>query len=181
MREIALHILDLVENSVRAQATIIAVSVVADAARDVLSIVIEDNGTGLKVSAEDALDPFYTTKSGKRTGLGLSLFRAAAEATGGRLTLGKAALGGLRVAVEMGLSHVDRSPLGDLAGTLSSVVCTNPDIDFRFHLRLGGPECRVDTFDVGETLGAGRSGGLKVARAVREIIQAGLSGGGVPA
>jgi signal transduction histidine kinase len=178
MRELALHILDLIENSIRAQATIIAVSVAADPAADRLRIVIEDNGTGLKVSPEAALDPFYTTKSGKRTGLGLSLFRAAAESTGGRLMLGRSGLGGVQVAAELGLRHIDRSPLGDLAGTLSSVVCTNPDIDFRFRIRLGEHECRISAFEVAEELGEGR-GGLAVARRVAEKVQASLESCGV--
>ena len=88
MRALSLHILDLVENSIRAQATTIVIRIVADPAADLLRIEIEDDGTGLKVTPEQALDPFYTTKGGKRTGLGLSLFRAAAEAAGGGLTLG---------------------------------------------------------------------------------------------
>ncbi len=170
MREIALHILDLLENSIRAEATVISVSVTADADRDVLAIVIEDNGTGLKVSPEDALNPFYTTKTGKRTGLGLSLFRAAAQATGGDLKLEHATPHGVRVSVQMGLSHVDRNPLGDLAATFSSVICTNPEIDFRFLIAVGGRTCRVNTFELGARLGVGRQGGLKVARAVREMI-----------
>ena len=139
MRELALHILDLIENSIRAQATIVGVTISADPERDWLAIVIEDNGTGLQVTPAQALDPFYTTKNAKRTGLGLSLFQAAAEAAGGRLTIGKSELGavGVKVTAEMRLTHIDRTPLGDLSGTLAGVVCLNPEIDFRFGLRVG--------------------------------------------
>lgn len=181
MREIALHILDLIENSIRAQASVIAVIVEALPQQDLLRIVIEDNGTGLKVSPQAALDPFYTTKSGKRTGLGLSLFRGAAEATGGGLTIGKSTLGpvGVRVTVEMGLTHIDRNPLGDLAGTLSSVVCTNPGIDFRFRLRVGDRECNLNVLDLGEELGVGRCGGLDVAQHVMQKIRAELESSAV--
>ena len=70
MREIALHILDLIENSLRAQASAIAVTVEAVPAQDLLRIVVEDNGSGLKVPPETVLDPFYTTKQLGR-GLGL--------------------------------------------------------------------------------------------------------------
>ncbi len=178
MRELALHILDLVENSIRAQASVISVSVSADSGVDRLRIVIEDNGTGLKVSPEAALDPFYTTKKGKRTGLGLSLFRAAAESTGGKLTLGKSQPGGVRVTADFGLTHVDRSPLGDLAGTLSSLVCTNPDIDFQFHVDTGESGCRIDVFDLAKAMGAER-GDLKVAQMVSRQIQAALDAGRV--
>lgn len=174
MRDLSLHILDLVENSIRAEASVIAVTIAADPAEDSLRIAIEDNGRGLKVSPEAAADPFYTTKGGKRTGLGLSFFREAAERAGGSMTVGKSELGGVRVAAEMRLNHVDRSPLGDIAATLSSVVCTNPEVDFRVNLRMGNEERRLSAFEIGEELGEGRCGGLTVAQAMMERIKAEL-------
>jgi hypothetical protein len=179
VRELALHILDLIENSLRAQATEVAVGVEADVAAGVLRIAIEDNGTGLQVPYEAALNPFYTTKTGKRTGLGLSLFKAAAEATGGGLVLGPSALGtgarpGLRVEVTLGLRHVDRSPLGDLGATLSSVVCTNPDVDVRVHLRLGARECRLSSRGLAAELGTGPEDSLAVACALMQRTNAEL-------
>ncbi len=169
MRELSLHILDLVENSLRAGASIIAVSVEADAAADRLWIVVEDNGRGLKIAPEAAVDPFYTTKPGKRTGLGLALMKAAAEATGGRLTIGKSTLGpvGVAVTAEFGLTHVDRNPLGDLAGTLASLVCTNPGVEFRFSVRAGEQGGRVCTTDVAGAAGLSREDGLALGAAVR--------------
>ena len=92
---------------------------------------MDDDGHGLPVSPEQALDPFYTTKSGKKTGLGLSLFKAEAEAAGGALTIGASELGGAQVRVSLRLSHVDRPPLGDVATSLIVMAATNPAIDFR--------------------------------------------------
>jgi signal transduction histidine kinase len=177
VREISLHILDLIENSIRAHATVVAVDVEALPERNLLRIVIEDNGTGLREKPEDVLNPFYTTKRGKRTGLGLSLFKAAAEATGGALTLGPATtLGdaaaghpGVRVVVEMGLRHIDRNPLGDLGATWSGVVCTNPEIDFRFRLRLGDRECCLSAAEWARELGEGNHS-LAVARRVLNVV-----------
>ena len=176
MREIALHILDLIENALRAQATVVAVTVEALPEQDRLRIVVEDNGTGLKVSADAALDPFYTTKRGKRTGLGLSLFRAAAEATGGDLTIAKSDLGpvGVKVTAELGLTHIDRHPLGDLAGTLASAVCTNPGVDFRFRLRSPERVCDLWVFDLARELGLDRQDGLALAGAVQQRLQSEL-------
>ncbi len=174
MRELSLHILDLIENSIRAQASVISVSVEADAKRDTLRIAIEDNGTGLKVTPEEALDPFYTTKSGKRTGLGLSLFREAAERAGGRLVLEKSALGGVSVTAEMRLTHIDRTPLGDLAATLSSVVCTHPEIDFRFRLQSGDRCKEWRLFDLAAQLGIDPTDGLALAQNLIEAISAEL-------
>jgi len=80
MHDLSLYVLEMIENSLRAGAGKVAVRVWIEAPRDELSIVVEDDGPGLDVSVEQATDPFYTTKAGKRTGLGLPLFREAAEA-----------------------------------------------------------------------------------------------------
>lgn len=172
MRELALHILDLVENSLRADARTVAVSITADTGRDRLRIVILDDGCGLKVTPEQALDPFYTTKTGKRTGLGLSLFKEAAEQAGGCLRIERAADhtasgSGVRVVVEMGLRHVDRNPLGDLAGTLAPLVCTNPDVRFQFRLELDERTCVLDTAELARAEGVSS---IALARIVRERL-----------
>jgi signal transduction histidine kinase len=176
MRELALHILDLIENSLRAGAGIIAVDIAACPKNDRLRITVEDDGVGLKVTPDEALNPFYTTKTGKRTGLGLSLFRATAEQAGGRLILAKSLLGatGLKVTAEMRLTHVDRHPLGDLAGTLASVVYTAPDVDFRFHLRLDGRDCAIRVSDLASEMDIPRADGLALARAVQERLEQAL-------
>ncbi|HPC22778.1 MAG: ATP-binding protein [Phycisphaerae bacterium] len=171
MRELALHILDLVENSIRANSSVIEVTVAADQTADRLRIQIDDNGPGLKVTPQQALDPFYTTKSGKRTGLGLSLFKAAAERAGGRLTLERSDLGGLRVLAEMGLRHVDRSPLGDLATSLGSVVCANPHIDFHFRISHDGHETCIRTWELAHELGLPPDDSIALARRVIETIR----------
>ena len=175
MRDLSLHILDLIENSIRAEASVISVTIAEDPAADSLAIVVEDNGPGLSVPPEKAADPFYTTKSGKRTGLGLSLLRGAAERAEGGLTLGTSALGGLAVTATMRLGHVDRSPMGDLAATFSSVVCTNPGLDLRCRFRVGEREWVVRSSDVAKELPAGERCGLAVARRVSERIKAGLA------
>ncbi len=172
MRELSLHILDLIENSVRAGASVIAVSIAALPESDMLRIAVEDNGPGLEIPYEKATDPFYTTKAGKRTGLGLSLMRGAAERAGGRMMLGRSELGGLAVTAELGLLHVDRAPIGDLAGTLSSLACTNPDIDFRFAFRSGPCGSTIRVFDVAGELAGSERGGVVVAQRVMERIQA---------
>jgi signal transduction histidine kinase len=139
MHDLSLYLLDVLENSVRAGATVVATTIVADRERDELSIAVEDDGPGLPVEPEQALDPFYTTKSNKKTGLGLSLFRQAAEAAGGGLTVGRSGeLGGVLVIARMSLANVDRPPLGDVAASIATMVVTNPEIEFRVDLTDGG-------------------------------------------
>lgn len=175
MYELSLHILDLIENAIRADASIIAVTITERAQRDQIEILVEDNGSGLRVPPENAMDPFYTTKEGKRTGLGLSLFRAAAEEAGGSLAIEKSSLGGVGVRVTMHLGDIDRKPLGDLAATLSSVVCTNPHLDLWCRLSTGAGECVVRVSDVAKEFRANERCGLAIARRVSEKIRRGLA------
>jgi hypothetical protein len=135
MHDLSLYLLDILENSVRAGATVIATAIVADRSGDQLSILVEDDGPGLPVEPEQALDPFFTTKANKKTGLGLALFRQAAEAAGGGLSVGRSGeLGGVRVRAWMRLGDVDRPPLGDVAASIATMVVTNPEIEFRVDL-----------------------------------------------
>jgi hypothetical protein len=138
MHDLSLHILDLIENSLRAKATTVSIHVDIDQALDRLLVRVEDNGEGIRVPPEEVLNPFYTTSRTKRVGLGLSFFKVAAEMAGGHLTLGKSReLGGVAVTATMELTHVDRPPLGDLAATISTMIFINPHVDFRLTIRSG--------------------------------------------
>jgi hypothetical protein len=148
MHDLSLYLLDVLENSVRAGATVIATTIVVDRAGDALTICVEDDGPGLPVDPQQALDPFFTTKKDKKTGLGLSLFRQAAEGAGGDLEVGRSdELGGARVSARMSLADVDRPPLGDVAASIATMVVTNPEVEFRVavsddgtRISLRGPE-----------------------------------------
>ena len=175
MREISLHILDLVENAIRAGATVVAVAVEEEPERDVMCVAVEDNGPGLAVGADTASDPFFTTKEGKKTGLGLSLMKFRTEQSNGCFRLERSCLGGLAVRATMPLSHVDRSPLGDLAATLASVVCTSPGVELRSRLRVGSREWNVSTADIMRGLPVGCRNEIAVARRMKERIAEGLA------
>jgi hypothetical protein len=174
LREIALHVLDLVENALRAGAGVIQVTVEEQPSEDTLRVEVEDDGPGLSVSAEKAVDPFFT--EGKRAGLGLPLFKLRVEQAGGTFRLERsAALGGCAVRAVMPLSHVDRPPLGDLAATMASVVCTSPGVELRSRLRVGGREWTASSGELARALPAGTRGDLGVARLMKERIAEGLS------
>jgi hypothetical protein len=174
MRDLSLHILDLVENSLRAGASQIAITLVENPTEDHLTIVIEDNGSGLNVTADEACDPFYTTKNGKRTGLGLSLFKHTAEQAGGSMCLCRSRWGGVQVRAEMSLSHVDRCPLGDLAATVSSVVCTNPGVEVCCHLVVAQQEKSITASDIAREVPEDGRCGLAVARRMSQRIKEAL-------
>lgn len=135
MHDLSLYLLELLENSIRAGARTVEVSLTMDQATDRLLLVVEDDGAGLNAAPEKLLDPFYTTKAGKKTGLGLSLLRADAQASGGDLTVGSSpSLGGARVECHMQLGHVDRVPLGDVGKTIKVTAFTNPETEFYVNL-----------------------------------------------
>jgi hypothetical protein len=152
LRELSLHILDLIENAVTAGASRIAVEITQETKWDLMRIIVEDNGPGLSVPAEQAVDPFYTTKKGKKTGLGLSLFRFRIEQAGGELVLDRSVLGGLAVRAALRLAHVDRNPLGDLASTLSSVLAVHPRLELSLCIRIDGRERVIASSEVAKEL-----------------------------
>jgi len=141
-----LHILDVVENSLRASAKLVEVRVVEDAKNDVLVLVVKDDGDGMgRRTLDRAADPFFTTKGDKRVGLGLSLLAQAARETGGELRVESGPGAGTEVRVTFGYSHPDRKPLGDLAATIEALVLGNPDVDFVYEHERGAERIRLDT------------------------------------
>jgi hypothetical protein len=168
MRELSLHILDLAENSIRAGASIVFIGITTDSEKDLLQVSVEDNGPGFCVPVETAFDPFYTTKMGKKMGLGLSLFRGAAQRAGGDAGGGKSPrFEGAAVWATMELRHIDRSPLGDLAGTIAGMVCTNPEIDFQISFCFDGREHFLNSVRVVEE---SRYDSLKAAENIYEWV-----------
>jgi signal transduction histidine kinase len=135
VHDLSLYLLELLENSVRAGATQVEISLNVDRCSDELRLEVDDDGQGLSAPPEEVLDPFYTTKAEKKTGLGLSLLRADAQAAGGDLRIGSSpSLGGAKVQVVMQLSHVDRVPMGDVGKTIRVTALTNPETEFLTNL-----------------------------------------------
>jgi Histidine kinase-, DNA gyrase B-, and HSP90-like ATPase len=131
MHDLSLYLLEMLENAVRAGAAHVVTTMAADRDADRLTVVVEDDGPGLPVPPAEVLDPYFTTKPGKKTGLGLSLFLQDAEAAGGGLSVGRSqTAGGVEVRAWMGLTHVDRPPAGDLATSLAVMAATNPEVEF---------------------------------------------------
>lgn len=153
MKDLSLHILDLVQNSLRAGARLVEINIVEQEEKDLLQVEIKDNGKGIPSAAlKKVLDPFYTTRTTRRVGLGLSLFQAAACRTGGHLIVEPLSAGGTRVSAAFGLRHWDRPPLGDMAETLLMLIVGNPEVDFIYQHRRNGKEYRFDTREIKKVL-----------------------------
>jgi anti-sigma regulatory factor (Ser/Thr protein kinase) len=154
MEELSLHILDIVENSIRAGAQNVDVRVEEDVEKDLLRIVIRDDGAGMDdETRQKVLDPFFTTKERKRVGMGLPLLADAARFAGGSIEVSSEPGRGTQVVASFRHSHIDRQPLGDLARTMEALIIGNPEIEFIFAGRAREGEWRVDTREIKQALG----------------------------
>jgi anti-sigma regulatory factor (Ser/Thr protein kinase) len=146
MRELALHILDVARNSLEAGASLICVTICEDPQADALQIVVADDGAGMSpADAEQALDAGFTTRTTRRWGLGLPLFRATCQQAGGDLTLESAPGQGTRVRALLRLSHPDRPPLGDLGAVVQALACEAPRAALHLRYEVEGRAFTVDT------------------------------------
>ena len=146
MPELSLNILDVVQNSVTAGADLIRLVVHGDTRADTLEIRIIDNGCGMtEEQVRRVVDPFYTTRTTRKVGLGVPFFKMAAEMAGGSFSIDSTVGKGTEVTARFQLSHIDRMPLGDLPGTMMTLIGPNPDIDFCLDYRLDEAGFVMDT------------------------------------
>lgn len=153
MRDLSLHLLDLVQNSIAAGADIINILIDEDKKNDWLRIGIEDNGRGMdKKTIEKVTDPFYTSRTSRRVGLGLPLFQAAAEACGGNLTVESEIGKGTSIKANFRLGHIDRPPFGRLDDSIITLILCNPGIDFVYNHKTNYGEFKLDTREIREVI-----------------------------
>jgi anti-sigma regulatory factor (Ser/Thr protein kinase) len=153
VREISLHVMDIVENGVAAGAKEVQISVVEDTKKNRLRIAVKDDGRGIPEHRLDqVLDPFYTTKTARRVGLGLSLFREAARRCDGEFELHSKEGEGTEVIASFRLDHLDLAPLGDMASSMTSLIMGNPEVDFVYTHERNGRSFQVDTRELRKEL-----------------------------
>lgn len=155
MRELALHVLDILRNTVDAGARHVTLTIEEDIRGDRLAIVVSDDGRGMAPEiAARVTDPFFTTRTTRHVGLGLPLLAAAAERAGGNLRIMSAPGLGTTVEVTFQLAHPDRQPLGDMAGTLLAFLLAAGAPQLRYEHRMTGSAAanRVFAFDTADIL-----------------------------
>ncbi|PID57583.1 ATP-binding protein [candidate division KSB3 bacterium] len=154
MKELSLHILDIVQNSTKAGATVITVEVIELLRRNLLKIMIRDNGCGMSKEALATItDPFSTSRTTRKVGLGLSLLQAAAEKCNGAMSIESEQGKGTVVTATFRHDHIDRVPLGDIVSTLITVIAGHPDIDFCYRHHMNEHVFEFNTVDVKRELG----------------------------
>lgn len=154
MKELSLHILDIVQNSIAAAATLIQLNLEEDREQDLLQFRIADNGRGMSPAmAAQVTDPFTTSRTTRRVGLGIPLLKAAAEQTGGGIELTSQEGVGTTLCARFGYSHIDRQPLGDMAETMLGLITSYTEVDFVYRHRRDGKEYTLDTREMRAMLG----------------------------
>ena len=146
MKELSLNILDITENSVKAGATLTEISITESGNKLIISI--KDDGCGMSEDiVRSVVDPFYTTRTTRKVGMGVPLFKMAAEQTGGKLEIvsDTGEDHGTTVTAYFYKDHLDFTPLGDVISTVTTLIQGHPDTDFLFTHLIDDKEIRLDT------------------------------------
>lgn len=149
------HIVDIVANSLRADAKNIYVSIREDAEKNLLTIIIRDDGKGMdEQTMAGVIDPFYSTKAGHAVGLGVPLLKGTAETCNGAFNVQSIPGKGTEVCASFQLDHPDLPPLGSLKDAFLILLVSSPDADFTFHYSSRDKDFLLDTKTMREPLGA---------------------------
>ncbi len=157
MKELSLNILDIVENSVKAGATLTEISVIEDS--ETITISIIDDGCGMTDEVREAVsNPFYTTRTTRKVGMGIPLLKLEAELTGGSVEIESRHVSvspdnhGTKVTAVFYKNHIDCTPLGDVVATITTLIQGHPDTDFKFIHKIGEQEINLDTRELRQVL-----------------------------
>ena len=154
MRELSLHILDLVQNAREAGASRVSVTVEETQATDRMTICITDNGRGMDAATiQRVSDPFFTTRRTRHVGLGIPLAAAAAQQAGGDLTIASQPGQGATITLTFQLSHWDRAPLGDMPATLLAILLGSEAFDVAYTHVVDANRFCVDSAELRQELG----------------------------
>lgn len=154
MKELSLHILDIVQNSIKAGAKNIEIKIDENTAKNLLTIEINDNGCGMSEEfLKKVKDPFVTTRTTRKMGMGISLFEAAAVQCGGRLDIESEVGVGTKLKATFVLDSIDRAPIGDMAETMLTVISGAPQPEYIYQHKKDDSEFLFDTIKIKEILG----------------------------
>ncbi len=176
MRELSLHILDIAQNSIKAEAECLRIVVIEDIEADKLTIKIKDDGTGMDSdTVKKVIDPFYTTRTTRKVGLGIPLFKTSAEACDGFFEI-KSQLGvGTEITAVFRHSHIDRVPLGNMPETIVTIINACDKMDLVYTHTYHQQSFTLNTKEIKKLLDGVSINNLDVITWLREYISEGLN------
>jgi hypothetical protein len=175
MKDIAEHILDITQNSIRAGANLIKIEIEESVKSNTFKLSITDNGRGMDAcTLEKVTDPFFTSRTTRKVGLGIPLLKQNAELTGGQFyiesTLGK----GTFITATFQKDHLDRIPVGDIVGAFVLLISANPNLDFQIFYTTEIDTFILDTFEIKATLDGIPINHYEVRKFIKELLSENL-------
>ena len=172
MKELSLNILDIIENSIKSGAKNVELTIEEDSKKDLLSIIVKDDGKGMDESfLKIIFDPFTTTSTNKNVGLGLPLLKEEAENCEGGIEIQSKTERGTTVIVKFKRSHIDRPPMGDLPSTILSAIAANPDVRFFYRHTVDRKTFELDTEEIKNIAGENSLRDVKVLKWIGSYIR----------
>jgi signal transduction histidine kinase len=172
MEDLSLHILDIVENSVAANADTIEIRITEDLEEDLLILEVIDNGVGMdEETVEKVFDPFYTSKTVRRFGLGIPLLSESAKEANGKLVITSEKGVGTKIRADFQHSHIDRKPLGDISQTIITLIMGSPEINLIYVHKKNSRAFTFDSQKVKAQIGDIPINSLEGIRAIREALK----------
>lgn len=154
MQELSLNVLDVAQNSIAAGARLIEIEMLENKAENTLSISINDDGKGMdEVAVKQVTDPFYTSRTTRKVGLGVPFFKMASEQTGGSFSISSALGKGTKVLATFKTDSIDFTPVGNMCQTVEILINLNPDLDFVYTHKIDENAFCVDTRQLRKVLG----------------------------
>lgn len=176
MKELALHILDIINNSISANASTIKLTINEEMEKDQYTIIIDDNGKGIPADVlRNVTDPYTTSRTTRHVGLGLPLFKQNAERSGGYLNIESTQGTGTTVKVSFGFSNIDRPAIGDIEGTMILLITSHPPIRFIYHHSTPHGHYIFDTQEINSTLDGISINEPAVRKFLLEMLQENLT------
>jgi len=176
MKELSLHILDIVQNSIEADASLVTIKIVENLTTDKLIIEVIDNGCGMdKELAEKIKDPFVTGRNTRKVGLGIPLLYKACTRCDGDMEIQSEVGKGTRISCWFKYSHIDRAPLGNITDTILTIVAGNPQVDIVYLHMRDDKEIHLDTREIKRALGEVPINEPAVLSWIREFLKEGFN------
>lgn len=171
MQELSLNVLDIAQNSIRADASLVEILISRSVKENQMIISIRDNGCGMtKEQVEKVENPFFTTRTTRSIGLGVPFFKMSAEMTGGSFRIESEVGQGTTVTATYVLDHIDLMPLGDMASTMVTLISMNTQIDFVYSYRSDQGEFCLDTREIKEILAGVPLDSPEVVTFIRDYV-----------
>lgn len=175
MKDLSLHLLDIAQNSMVVNSTVVKIVVDIDYLKDSIYMEVTDNGRGMSEEfVKHVTDPFTTTRTTRKVGLGIPLLKMNAERTGGYLKIDSVLGKGTTVRAELKPSNIDCLPLGDIGGTVAMLICSNPHINVKFRYTLNARSFEISTKDIEGALDGIPLNDASVYMPITELIRSNI-------